>query len=1547
MQESQYAFIDKLQLHWQNKLKAEEITSQLSLYIPTTLGLTEKDDIEKRLIGISEIGHFLNSDKKALLLLGDSGAGKSLFGLWLVNHLWEKKDRIIPLFIHLPSIKIKKGFLEKYLTKNCKLTIDEIENLRTTSKLFIVLDSYDEMSSEYIGKNAFRIGKLFNWNAQVMISCRTEALVKYSNNDQVDMFCPFKDERSADIQGLEKRYVQFFDPKTQVPQYIDQWKSHNLDLVDPTLDYLDVINKLPGLAEMITNPFILMIVMPALPKLLKSYLAKPEIERFDLTRMALYDAFTSAWFLRQKNKLIDNEMIDDVWAKTIESDFFNYCEQLANKMWQCQTDRVIFDMNNEAIEKLWGPFFGSNRFFDEDNKKPINIVRQGALLRIVDGKTYTFLHKSLLEYFAAKKLFESAANKASVGIGLELNAQLITNPAIIRFGADCISQNPTFEEALWSILEESKHEVRVQVAAANAITILNAANRSFANKDFRRIRISFANVSGGNFEGADLQDSDLRNVDFTGAWLTRANLSGSCVDKIRTTALQGEKFDSAVVACVMSPNTKQYIVVTDKTSMIYDSETHTVIKNDHHYGNKPSVKVVGDKFKLCLFNDLHFEEASFGRTGNRFQYLTFEKRLEAMSIYVSHRTKGSLKVSSLTPEFIKGYVAKEVIDVFDIELVKDKKELTHAVNARLLPHIYKKFDIRLEAIPDLVSSESDVVNKLLNEIILILKIEKIFQYLDITSITTNNDNYSTFMKNPFTYAKDPVFVLAFFELLYRRFDINRFFNAIDNFAMSLSELEDCEPEMAIDTISFYVLAILFKVDYCFWTKDDEFILSREKLILTKYLFNASDHFSDMKISHILLEVVDKKFLINEINLVNFNNHDWKNLHSSDPLFAYEIPQNHYFFKLVEMFDGMLALKYSADKKWLLINHQVKGFIIYNTLTNEQNIINLNSAITDPDAIIYSSDASWFLTGLTDGTIKRWDTATGQCISNWIAHQVSVMTLNNDNTLLLSGSLDGTIKLWRIHNGECTATLSGHSTRITAIAIAADNSWVVSGSADGILKRWELGVQQLLLGNGHQKRISSLFISSDKSAVISESEDLFFKRWNVANGQCLETQLGTVDELVKIKCGIVSQAVPGKLIWLEKWQGLNQNFNCYYIHSDGSWALTGNCDGTISYWPSKNSAVHNKWLGHQAAVTAITTDSSGLMAFSGDNNGKVMIWDVFKGQSIGSCGILNSISSIKWFSLRAYYIIVGMSDGSLTLWKFNPRLMDICLEWRTRPWSLQANNAKFLGVYGLTVNQGNELELSGAQVQISTKKSEAIIDNRNIPVYSYDAKKDLKCIFDSQKSLRPGAWAISIVRKTTKEKSEENATRHAFLVLESVENNHYIIRRIDFVLELRHEFVPKDAKEPKKSDLFGQGLVEVTEKSIDDMVALIKQSCFISSGITADQGNKLLENIRNDQANPVGYCIGGNGNIYNLFRIKNANERHNCLSWCEKHLALIGVNLTKKIWLDGLVNLPALKLVDKAEDQKPQPATDKNSASPRPNNNNDEQEPTSGSHCALM
>jgi WD40 repeat protein len=60
----------------------------------------------------------------------------------------------------------------------------------------------------------------------------------------------------------------------------------------------------------------------------------------------------------------------------------------------------------------------------------------------------------------------------------------------------------------------------------------------------------------------------------------------------------------------------------------------------------------------------------------------------------------------------------------------------------------------------------------------------------------------------------------------------------------------------------------------------------------------------------------------------------------------------------------------------------------------------------------------------------------------------------DGTWLASGSSDGTVRIWDTATGQARATLKGHGGRVRSVAVAPDGTWLATGSDDNTVRIWD-------------------------------------------------------------------------------------------------------------------------------------------------------------------------------------------------------------------------------------------------------------------------------------------------------------------------------------------------------------------------------------------------------------------------------------------------------------------------------------------------------------
>ncbi|KAL2827166.1 WD40-repeat-containing domain protein [Aspergillus cavernicola] len=112
---------------------------------------------------------------------------------------------------------------------------------------------------------------------------------------------------------------------------------------------------------------------------------------------------------------------------------------------------------------------------------------------------------------------------------------------------------------------------------------------------------------------------------------------------------------------------------------------------------------------------------------------------------------------------------------------------------------------------------------------------------------------------------------------------------------------------------------------------------------------------------------------------------------------------------------------------------------------------------------------------TDGLIRIWDTATGQCLRT-IVHEdnppVTAVKFSPNGKYVLAWTLDDCVRLWDYVEGRCLKTYQGHANRKYSLsggfgvygqvtARSAGYAFAVSGSEDGAVLCWDVVSKKVL------------------------------------------------------------------------------------------------------------------------------------------------------------------------------------------------------------------------------------------------------------------------------------------------------------------------------------------------------------------------------------------------------------------------------------------------------------------------------------------------------
>lgn len=113
-------------------------------------------------------------------------------------------------------------------------------------------------------------------------------------------------------------------------------------------------------------------------------------------------------------------------------------------------------------------------------------------------------------------------------------------------------------------------------------------------------------------------------------------------------------------------------------------------------------------------------------------------------------------------------------------------------------------------------------------------------------------------------------------------------------------------------------------------------------------------------------------------------------------------------------------------------------------------------------------------------------------------RVMAVAATRDGRIGLTGSEDRTVRVWDLNSGHCIAILEGHTGTVQAVSVTPDGSRAISCSDDGTIRVWDLrnGVCEALVGSGQDPMISGS-ITADGDCAVGASSGGKLLAWDLS------------------------------------------------------------------------------------------------------------------------------------------------------------------------------------------------------------------------------------------------------------------------------------------------------------------------------------------------------------------------------------------------------------------------------------------------------------------
>ncbi|KAG0372337.1 hypothetical protein BGX24_000381 [Mortierella sp. AD032] len=392
-------------------------TYSRSMYIPPNAkaSLLEQDRAAFPLT--QKVKQFLKTDRKVFLLLGDSGAGKSMFNRHLECELWNSYESggRIPLHINLPAInQPDQDMIPKQLLTH-GFTPDQIKEMKENRKFYVICDGYDEGQLGVNLYNSNQFNRNGQWDVKMVISCRSTYLAQ----NYRWRFEPSSADHYVAVTDLFQEAVIVPFSTSQITEYVGKFV-HDKDTrelfngrdVWDKEEYMKKLKSIPNMMELVKNPFLLTLSLKSLPSVCQEI---PDVTKVKATRLMLYDRFIEQWIEVSKRRIESvlhtypfekRQAFENLADEGFVNAVLTYSKNLATHITQRNDNNPFVQYENKDKETWKDSFFGLD--------VRISILRDSTPMTRV-GSQYQFIHRSLVEYFYSRAILEGDNLVASAG----------------------------------------------------------------------------------------------------------------------------------------------------------------------------------------------------------------------------------------------------------------------------------------------------------------------------------------------------------------------------------------------------------------------------------------------------------------------------------------------------------------------------------------------------------------------------------------------------------------------------------------------------------------------------------------------------------------------------------------------------------------------------------------------------------------------------------------------------------------------------------------------------------------------------------------------------------------------------------------------------------------------------------------------------------------------------------------------------------------------------------------------------------------------------
>ncbi|MEW2558571.1 nSTAND1 domain-containing NTPase, partial [Streptomyces griseorubiginosus] len=284
-------------------------------------------------------------------------------------------------------------------------------------------------------------------------------------------------------------------------------------------------------------------------------------------------------------------------------------------------------------------------------------------------------------------------------------------------------------------------------------------------------------------------------------------------------------------------------------------------------------------------------------------------------------------------------------------------------------------------------------------------------------------------------------------------------------------------------------------------------------------------------------------------------------------------------------------------------------------------------------VAFSSDGHTLATTGFDGTARLWDTVHYPRVLTGHTKGVYSVVFSPDGLTLATASFDHTARLWDVTTGHLLHTLTGHTKGVYSVVFSPDGRTLATASFDHTARLWDVTTGHLLHAlTGHTNVLYQATFSPDGHTLVATASNGGTARlWNVATGRLKATldvtpgaeMLPGLSSAVFSPNGLTLAAAvsddqtahlwdvtTGRL--LTNYVGHTDNVYSVVFSPDGRTLATASFDHTARLWDVTTGHLLHTLTGHTDWVNIAVFSPDGHTLGTASGDGTARLWNIATG-----------------------------------------------------------------------------------------------------------------------------------------------------------------------------------------------------------------------------------------------------------------------------------------------------------------------------------------------